>query len=74
MIFMTGAAFTDVSRRFLDAVSNPVLDKPFTYADFKKAVELLPWRLRVSSGTRLKPTPAEAIPVVPSIGRARDRH
>jgi DNA-binding response OmpR family regulator len=29
MIFMTGGAYTDASRRFLDAVDNPHIQKPF---------------------------------------------
>ena len=31
MVFMTGGAFNDSSRDFLDNVSNPHLDKPFDH-------------------------------------------
>jgi signal transduction histidine kinase len=54
MIFMTGAAFTEGSRRFLDGITNPCLDKPFATGDFKKAVELLPWRTKGASRTQLR--------------------
>jgi CheY-like chemotaxis protein len=71
MIFMTGAAFTEQARRFLDAVSNPVLDKPFTDTDFKKAVEKLPRQVRATSRMRLRaPSTDEALTTSP---RARDR-
>lgn len=38
IIFMTGGAFTDRAREFLDAVPNPRLDKPFTVQELRGAV------------------------------------
>lgn len=38
IIFITGGAFTDRAREFLDAVSNPRLDKPFTVQELRGAV------------------------------------
>jgi hypothetical protein len=73
MIFMTGAAFTDLARRFLDSVSNPCLDKPFTDADFKKAVERLPRRVRGASRTRMRAVSMEDAAALRPSGRVRDR-
>jgi CheY-like chemotaxis protein len=33
MIFLTGGAFTDRARQFLDGVANPRVDKPFVTAN-----------------------------------------
>lgn len=38
IIFMTGGAFTDRAREFLEAVPNPRLDKPFTAQELRGAV------------------------------------
>ena len=38
IVFMTGGAFTDRAREFLDAVPNPRLDKPFTAQELRGAV------------------------------------
>jgi DNA-binding response OmpR family regulator len=39
MIFMTGGAYTDASRRFLDAVDNPRIQKPFDVDELLQIVE-----------------------------------
>jgi len=38
MIFVTGGAFTDRARRFLQALTNPTLDKPFDSAHLFESV------------------------------------
>ncbi|MEX1113361.1 MAG: response regulator [Patescibacteria group bacterium] len=38
IIFVTGGAFTDRAREFLDAVPNPRLDKPFTVQELRGTV------------------------------------
>jgi CheY-like chemotaxis protein len=38
MVFMTGGAFTDGARRFLDATRNPTLTKPFDLADLNRTI------------------------------------
>jgi CheY-like chemotaxis protein len=38
LIFMTGGAFTDRTRKFLETVPNEVLDKPFTLSDLARVV------------------------------------
>jgi CheY-like chemotaxis protein len=72
MIFMTGAAFTAAARSFLGAVANPCLDKPFSLAEFTKALERLPSRLRGASSTRLRAAELDDLPVL-SAGRASTR-
>ena len=37
-IFMTGGAFTDRARAFLERVPNPRLDKPFNAKDLQRVV------------------------------------
>lgn len=39
MIFMTGGAYTDASRRFLDSVPNPSIQKPFDVEELLQLVE-----------------------------------
>jgi PAS domain S-box-containing protein len=41
MIFMTGGAFTPKARQFLAKLDRPYLEKPFTEADLRKAIERL---------------------------------
>jgi CheY-like chemotaxis protein len=41
MMFMTGGVFTDAARRFLETISNPVLDKPFDAARFLEHLDRL---------------------------------
>jgi CheY-like chemotaxis protein len=38
MIFMTGGAFTEATRGFLDRVSNPRIEKPFNVSDVRDAI------------------------------------
>jgi CheY-like chemotaxis protein len=38
IVFVTGGAFTPSAQEFLDSVSNPCLDKPFTVSGLKAAV------------------------------------
>ena len=38
MVFMTGGAFTDRARRFLEATKNPTLTKPFDVADLDRTI------------------------------------
>lgn len=38
MVFMTGGAFTDEDRRFLDSVESRRVPKPFSMADIRKAI------------------------------------
>jgi CheY-like chemotaxis protein len=73
MVFMTGAAFTEVSRRFLDGITNPCLDKPFSHVDFKKAVELLPYRVKGASRTRLRTPSTDEEHALQRSSRTRDR-
>jgi CheY-like chemotaxis protein len=40
-VFMTGGAFTPRMRKFLDASTNPRLDKPFSAAQLRRAIEKL---------------------------------
>jgi signal transduction histidine kinase len=61
MIFMTGAAFTGRARAFLGEIPNPCLDKPFSPADFEKALERLPSRLRAASRTQLRAQPIDRV-------------
>jgi CheY-like chemotaxis protein/two-component sensor histidine kinase len=44
MIFLTGGAFTDSSRTFLDRVSNPCIQKPFEVANILKVIARIPRR------------------------------
>ncbi len=37
-VFMTGGAFSDATSNFLDAVSNPVVDKPFDLRDLREVL------------------------------------
>jgi CheY-like chemotaxis protein len=39
MIFMTGGAFTQQARDFLEQLDRPHLDKPFTEAQLRRAIE-----------------------------------
>ena len=39
MMFMTGGAFTPAARDFLDVVSNARLDKPFSIAGLRQAID-----------------------------------
>jgi CheY-like chemotaxis protein len=39
VIFATGGASTEVARRFLDGIDNPVLYKPFRGADLRRAIQ-----------------------------------
>jgi CheY-like chemotaxis protein len=41
MVFVTGGAFTSEGRAFIDAVQNPVLEKPFDSAAVRRAVRAL---------------------------------
>jgi PAS domain S-box-containing protein len=41
MVFVTGGAFTTEGRAFIDAVQNPVLEKPFDTAAVRRAVRAL---------------------------------
>ena len=38
VVFVTGGAFTDRTRAFLDALPNPRLDKPFDVRDLRAAI------------------------------------
>jgi CheY-like chemotaxis protein len=38
VIFMTGGAFTERTRAFLDALPNPRIDKPFDVRDLRAAI------------------------------------
>jgi two-component system, NtrC family, sensor kinase len=38
MVFMTGGAFTLRAQQFLDSVSNPILQKPFSIEELLRAV------------------------------------
>ena len=38
MIFMTGGAFTDATRAFLDRVPNPRIEKPFDVGQVREAI------------------------------------
>ena len=39
LVFMTGGAFSASAQRFLDEVTNPRLDKPFSRAEVLGAVD-----------------------------------
>ncbi len=41
MIFMTGGAFTDSSREFLESVANPRIEKPFDIEELRGVVDAL---------------------------------
>ncbi len=41
VVFVTGGAFTTEGRAFLDAVANPVLEKPFDAATVRRAIRAL---------------------------------
>jgi signal transduction histidine kinase len=73
LIFMTGAVFTESARKFLDGIPNPCLEKPFTPAEFRKAIGCLPSRTDGASRTRLRASAAgEAAPMPldePKLGR-----
>jgi CheY-like chemotaxis protein len=41
VVFMTGGAFTSSAHTFLDRVTNPCLEKPFTAAAVRDAIQRL---------------------------------
>ncbi len=73
IVFMKTVGAAEGVPRFVEMLPNSCLDKPFTKADFKKAVDRLQSRGRTTSGMRMRAvTPDEAASFPPS-SRLRGR-
>jgi CheY-like chemotaxis protein len=65
IVFMTGAAFTESGRRFLESVPNPCLDKPFSAGEFKRTLQEIS-RPPGASGTRMRAARLDAPNEIPA--------